>query len=126
VFTYKGTDPPAYTTTGGRPTRLTFTGNTVDNTGGDVLKITDTDAASFSGTTVTGRAGGRPGVRLSFTVGGLVPGRIYMVTANGVRLTTVVANSSGTVTFMATPSGTAEVDYVIAPRQIAAPPPLRW
>jgi parallel beta-helix repeat protein len=57
VFTYQGTDVPNYTTSSGRPTGNTFTGNTFDGAGSNLFKINDSDGTTFTGNTVTGTVG---------------------------------------------------------------------
>src|SRR5882757_9424175 len=54
VFTYQGTDVPAYTNSTGRPTGLTFTGNTFDTTASNAVKLNQSDATTFTGNTFTG------------------------------------------------------------------------
>ncbi|MGI5135888.1 right-handed parallel beta-helix repeat-containing protein [Streptomyces sp. CA-106110] len=51
VFTYQGSDVPAYTNSTGRPTGLTFTGNTFDTTSSNAVKLNQTDGTVFSGNT---------------------------------------------------------------------------
>ena len=49
VYTYKGSDAPSFTGTRGRPTGITFTGNTFDGAGAELFKIQDSDKFSFTG-----------------------------------------------------------------------------
>ena len=49
VYTYKGSDVPSFTGTSGRPTGITFTGNTFDGAGAELFKIQDSDKFSFTG-----------------------------------------------------------------------------
>ena len=49
VYTYKGSDVPSYTGTSGRPTGITFTGNTFDGAGAELFKIQDSDKFTFTG-----------------------------------------------------------------------------
>jgi mannuronan 5-epimerase len=56
VFMFKGTDLPAYTTVSGRPTGNVFDRNTVEGAGNPV-KLTDSDATTFSGGRITGGQG---------------------------------------------------------------------
>jgi parallel beta-helix repeat protein len=49
VYTYKGSDAPSFTGTSGRPTGITFTGNTFDGAGAELFKIQDSDKFSFTG-----------------------------------------------------------------------------
>ncbi|MFJ4983948.1 right-handed parallel beta-helix repeat-containing protein [Streptomyces sp. NPDC088732] len=54
VFTYQGSDLPAYTNATGRPTDLTFTGNVFDTTGSNAVKLNQADGTVFTGNTFTG------------------------------------------------------------------------
>ncbi|GAA2274540.1 hypothetical protein GCM10010145_51860 [Streptomyces ruber] len=54
VFTYKGSDVPAYTGTTGRPGRLTFTGNTFNGSKSDAFRLNDADDVTFRDNTFTG------------------------------------------------------------------------
>ena len=49
VYTYKGSDVPSFTGTSGRPTGITFTGNTFDGAGAELFKIQDSDKFTFTG-----------------------------------------------------------------------------
>ena len=49
VYTYKRSDVPSFTGTSGRPTGITFTGNTFDGAGAELFKIQDSDKFSFTG-----------------------------------------------------------------------------
>jgi mannuronan 5-epimerase len=49
VYTYKGSDVPSFTGTSGRPTGITFTGNTFDGAGADLFKIQDSDGFTLTG-----------------------------------------------------------------------------
>ena len=54
VFSYRGTDVPAYTGTSGRPSDITFTGNTFAGSGSDLFKVQDSDRFTFTGGAVRG------------------------------------------------------------------------
>jgi parallel beta-helix repeat protein len=54
VFSYQGTDVPAYTNSTGRPQNITFSGNTFTNTGSNAIKLTSSDAFAFTGNSFTG------------------------------------------------------------------------
>jgi parallel beta-helix repeat protein len=54
VFSYQGSDAPAYTNSTGRPQNITFSGNTFTNTGANAIKLTSSDAFTFSGNTFNG------------------------------------------------------------------------
>ncbi|MGY4741180.1 right-handed parallel beta-helix repeat-containing protein [Streptomyces sp. ATMOS53] len=54
VFTYQGSDIPAYTNSTGRPSNLVFTGNTFDTTSSNVVKLNQTDGTVFTGNTFSG------------------------------------------------------------------------
>ncbi|GGL61736.1 hypothetical protein GCM10010129_01620 [Streptomyces fumigatiscleroticus] len=60
VFTYRGSDAPAYTNTTGRPGRLAFSGNTFDGAAGDAVRLNDSDDLTFTGNTFTGTFGSGP------------------------------------------------------------------
>jgi parallel beta-helix repeat protein len=49
VYTYKGSDAPSFTGTNGRPTGITFTGNTFDGAGSELFKIQDSTGFTFTG-----------------------------------------------------------------------------
>jgi len=49
VYTYKGSDAPSFTGPSGRPTGITFTGNTFDGAGAELFKIQDSDKFTFTG-----------------------------------------------------------------------------
>ena len=49
VYTYKGSDAPSFTGTSGRPTGITFTGNTFDGAGSEPFKIQDSTGFTFTG-----------------------------------------------------------------------------
>jgi hypothetical protein len=53
VYTYKGTDAPIFTGTTGRPTGITFTGNTFTGAGAELFKIQDSDKFTFTGGAIT-------------------------------------------------------------------------
>jgi mannuronan 5-epimerase len=53
LFTFKGTDSPVYTGTGGRPSDITFTGNTFRGAGADLFKVQDGDRFTFTGGSIT-------------------------------------------------------------------------
>ena len=59
LFTFKGTDSPVYTKTGGRPTGITFTGNTFTRSGAELFKVQDADRFTFSGGSITPSAASR-------------------------------------------------------------------
>ncbi|CAM5714875.1 right-handed parallel beta-helix repeat-containing protein [Streptomyces aurantiogriseus] len=54
VFTYQGSDIPAYTNSSGRPSDLVFTGNTFDTTSSNAVKLNQTDGTVFSGNAFSG------------------------------------------------------------------------
>jgi parallel beta-helix repeat protein len=54
VFTYQGSDIPAYTNSTGRPTNLTFTGNTFSGSDSNAVKLNQSDGTMFTGNTLTG------------------------------------------------------------------------
>ncbi|MFF3563436.1 right-handed parallel beta-helix repeat-containing protein [Streptomyces sp. NPDC002574] len=72
VFTYQGSDLPAYTGTTGRPTDLTFTGNVFDTTGSNAVKLNQADGTTFAGNTFTGPFDS--GVLTQFTSGTVLDG----------------------------------------------------
>jgi poly(beta-D-mannuronate) C5 epimerase len=49
VYTYKGSDAPSFTGSSGRPTGITFTGNTFNGAGAELFKIQDSDGFTFTG-----------------------------------------------------------------------------
>jgi parallel beta-helix repeat protein len=53
VNTYKGSDAASYTGTSGRPTNITFTGNTFTGAGAELFKIQDSDRFTFTGGSAT-------------------------------------------------------------------------
>jgi mannuronan 5-epimerase len=53
LFTFKGTDAPVYSGTTGRPTGVTFTGNTFSGAGAELFKLQDTDRFTFTGGSIT-------------------------------------------------------------------------
>jgi mannuronan 5-epimerase len=57
VYTYKGSDVAKYTGTSGRPTGITFTGNTFTGAGAELFKIQDSDKFTFTGGSVAGARG---------------------------------------------------------------------
>ena len=57
VYAYRGKDLPVYTQTGGRNVDLTFSGNTINGTGSDLISLTETDRIAFTGNTATGTVG---------------------------------------------------------------------
>jgi poly(beta-D-mannuronate) C5 epimerase len=57
VFTYQGSDIPAYANSTGRPTSLMFTGNTFTTTGSNAVKLNQADGVVFSGNTFSGTFG---------------------------------------------------------------------
>jgi len=72
VFTYQGTDIPAYTNSTGRPTGLTFTGNTFTGSGSNAVKLNQSDGTVFTGNTFSGTFGS--GVLTQYTTGTLLSG----------------------------------------------------
>ena len=53
LSTFKGTDSPVYTGTSGRPSGITFTGNTFDGAGLELFKVQDSDSFTFTGGSIT-------------------------------------------------------------------------
>jgi mannuronan 5-epimerase len=49
LYTYKGSDTPVYTGKSGRPTNITFTGNSFTGAGAELFKVGDADRFTFSG-----------------------------------------------------------------------------
>jgi poly(beta-D-mannuronate) C5 epimerase len=82
----------------------------VPSAGTATAQLTGWGASAFDVYAAVGTAG----TDLSFTIGGLAPGAWYTIIADGSPHATVQADSSGTITFSATPSGTSEVDYRVA------------
>jgi parallel beta-helix repeat protein len=114
VFTYQGTDLPAYTNTTGRPTNLTFTGNTFNTAGSNAVKLNQTDGTVFSGNTFSGTfgsgvltqystgtkfSGNTVPASLSYTVSGdsTTPGT--MIFANAAQATKVQVDSVSSASF---------------------------
>ncbi|GGY11364.1 hypothetical protein GCM10010358_74780 [Streptomyces minutiscleroticus] len=60
VYTYKGSDAPAYTNSTGRPGGLTFSGNTFDGAEGEAMRLNDGDDLTFRDNTFTGAFGTGP------------------------------------------------------------------
>jgi mannuronan 5-epimerase len=57
LWTFKGSDPAVYGVKSGRPTHLTFTGNTFAGAGSNLVLITDSEDIVFTGNTYRGKAG---------------------------------------------------------------------
>lgn len=72
VFTYQGTDIPAYTNSTGRPTNLTFSGNSFNGAGSNAIKLNQSDGTVFTGNTFTGTFGS--GVLTQYTTGTVFSG----------------------------------------------------
>jgi parallel beta-helix repeat protein len=72
VFTYQGSDIPAYTNSTGRPTNLTFTGNTFSGSDSNAVKLNQSDGTMFTGNTLTGTFAS--GVLTQYTTGTVFSG----------------------------------------------------
>ena len=57
VYSYQGSDLPAYTVPSGRPTANSFTGNTLNGSLSNLVKLNNSDAFTFTNTIVTGTVG---------------------------------------------------------------------
>jgi parallel beta-helix repeat protein len=115
VFTYQGTDIPAYTNSTGRPTGLTFISNTFTGTGSNAVKLNQSDGTVFSKNKFTGTlasgvltqfsagtvfsAGSAPST-LTYSVKGdaTTPGGIAFPDASGSRIVVLDSVSSATFT----------------------------
>jgi len=131
--TFTNTDGTVYDVPGGTPTTLTPSGGrlilTSAQVGTSAVTVTPrpVQVVPTSGAATAGLAGWGSSsldvfasveaadTRLSFTVGGLSPGESYAVTQDGAPLTSVTAESTGTITFRATPGTTSVVDYRVSP-----------
>jgi hypothetical protein len=76
VFTYQGSDAATYATRSGRPTNLSFSGNTFSGSGSNILKINDADGTTFTGNTVSGTVGS---ARMQNATGTVFSGVAYPV-----------------------------------------------
>ncbi len=103
VYTYKGSDVPSFTGTSGRPTGITFTGNTFDGAGAELFKIQDSDKFSFTGGSI------KPGTAT----------RGPMFERAGGQVFGPVTMPSGTTTFIL--RGTSTVKTTLAINGIPAP-----
>ncbi|MGW1563046.1 right-handed parallel beta-helix repeat-containing protein [Streptomyces sp. NPDC002144] len=117
VFTYQGSDIPAYTNSTGRPSNLTFTGNTFDTTASNAVKLNQTDGTVFSNNTFSGAFAS--GVLTQWTTGTVFSGNTLPTS-----LTYSVKGDSttpGTITFKDVKQSTkVTVDSVSSARFIGS------
>jgi poly(beta-D-mannuronate) C5 epimerase len=57
IYSYQGSDIPAYTVPSGRPTADVFTGNILNGSGSNLVKLNNSDAFTFTNTSVSGTVG---------------------------------------------------------------------
>ncbi|WP_128375990.1 right-handed parallel beta-helix repeat-containing protein [Streptomyces cavernae] len=80
VFTYQGSDLPAYTNTTGRPTNLVFIQNTFAGSGSNAVKLNQSDGTVFTGNSLTGTFGS--GVLTQYTTGTVFDGNTVPTSLN--------------------------------------------
>ncbi len=108
VFSYKGTDIASYTGTSGRPTGVTFTGNTFSGAGAELFKVQDSDRFTFTGGSATP---GTPAMGPRFERG---QGHVYDATVATPAGTTFVLRGSSavrtSVTFHGIPASAVKIN----------------
>ena len=89
LYTYKGSDVPAYTTPSGHPTNNVFTGNSFTASGGNPIKLGETDGTMFDQDTFGGgtlKVDASAGTRIN---GGISNGERVAVTGKSAEPTDV-------------------------------------
>jgi parallel beta-helix repeat protein len=108
VYTYKGSDVPTFTGTSGRPTGITFTGNTFDGAGAELFKIQDSDKFTFTGGSI------KPGTLTKGPKFERAAGHVFGPVTMPSGTTTVILRGTSTVkttlAIKAIPSSTLKID----------------